>query len=132
DPRLRNVGANERRVYDLVNGQRDVQKIIDLSGLGEFETCKCLVTLLDAGFIRQSEAGKRTKASAESLVGGIKAPHFLKRAVFRSALGAVFVLVLIVGAIKLLGLPNLLTASAPAMHQSGFQANGLDDLWSNS
>src|SRR5215475_5434602 len=43
------VGPNERRVFVLVNGFRDVRKLIDLSCLGEFETCKALLNLANLG-----------------------------------------------------------------------------------
>lgn len=48
----KNIGANEARVYVLVNEERDVQKLIDLSRLGEFETCKALFNLLTEGYIK--------------------------------------------------------------------------------
>ena len=40
------------RVYQLVVPERNVQKIIDLSRLGEFETCKSLVNLLEKQYIK--------------------------------------------------------------------------------
>jgi len=43
------VGHSERRVFALVNGYRDVRKLIDLSCLGEFETCKALCNLANLG-----------------------------------------------------------------------------------
>ena len=45
------IGASERRVYSLVNGYRDVRKLIDLSCLGEFETCKALCNLANLGHL---------------------------------------------------------------------------------
>jgi hypothetical protein len=38
-------------VYELVNGQRTVADIVDQSFVGEFETCKNLITLMDAGVV---------------------------------------------------------------------------------
>jgi uncharacterized protein DUF4388 len=43
------IGPSERRLYALVNGYRDVRKLIDLSCLGEFETCKALCNLANLG-----------------------------------------------------------------------------------
>jgi tetratricopeptide (TPR) repeat protein len=40
----------QRRVLPLVDGQRDVQRIIEDSGLGEFEVGKALFGLITAGF----------------------------------------------------------------------------------
>ncbi|HEY1907263.1 MAG TPA: DUF4388 domain-containing protein [Myxococcaceae bacterium] len=45
------IGPSERRLYALVNGYRDVRKLIDLSCLGEFETCKALCNLSNLGHV---------------------------------------------------------------------------------
>jgi hypothetical protein len=47
-----NLGKNERRVYDLASPGRTVEKIVDLSRLGEFETCKSLLGLVNLGYLR--------------------------------------------------------------------------------
>src|SRR5512147_3060430 len=47
-----------RAVYSLVDGVRDVQQIVDASGLVEFEVGKALFGLLNAGFIHR--IGKTT------------------------------------------------------------------------
>jgi hypothetical protein len=46
------IGMPERRVFALVNGYRDVRKIVDLATLGEFETCKALCNLANLGHIQ--------------------------------------------------------------------------------
>jgi hypothetical protein len=38
-------------IYELINGQRTITDIMDQSFVGEFETCKNLITLMDAGMI---------------------------------------------------------------------------------
>jgi hypothetical protein len=45
-------GEAERRVYALVTPVRDVRKLIDLSCLGEFETCKALCNLVNLGYLK--------------------------------------------------------------------------------
>lgn len=52
DERHEAVGPNERRVFALALPGRTVQKVIDLSRLGEFETCKALQNLVVGGFLR--------------------------------------------------------------------------------
>lgn len=47
-------------IYDLVDGQRSVKEIIDLSFVEEFETCKNLTLLMDAGLV-ESTAGSVKK-----------------------------------------------------------------------
>ncbi len=45
------LGKNERRVYELAVPGRSVEKIVDLSRLGEFETCKALANLVQRGHL---------------------------------------------------------------------------------
>lgn len=68
---LRNIGQHERLVYQLVTPERDVQKLIDLSRLGEFETCKALDRLIEGGFIQALP--QERAPSADATVGGISA-----------------------------------------------------------
>lgn len=49
---IEDIGTYERLVYDLIQPGRDVQKIIDLARLGEFEACRALGNLMSAGYIR--------------------------------------------------------------------------------
>jgi len=46
------VGRNERRIYELAIEGRAVAAIVDLSRLGEFETCKALLNLVNLGYLR--------------------------------------------------------------------------------
>jgi Domain of unknown function (DUF4388)/Type II secretion system (T2SS), protein G len=45
-------GEAERRIYALVTPVRDVRKLIDLSCLGEFETCKALCNLVNLLYLK--------------------------------------------------------------------------------
>ncbi len=38
-------------IYELINGQRTINDIVDQGFVGEFETCKNLITMMDAGVI---------------------------------------------------------------------------------
>jgi hypothetical protein len=49
---LKNIEENERRVFEEITPGRDLRKLVDISGLGEFETCKALLNLVNAGFVR--------------------------------------------------------------------------------
>ena len=55
----------QRTVLELIDGQRDVQGIIEESGLVEFEVGKALYGLLTAGFVHRVG---RTKANADPQV----------------------------------------------------------------
>lgn len=56
------LSGEERAVLDLVDGQRDVYQIIDRSRLGEFETCKALLTLLNEDYIEPTKVKKALEA----------------------------------------------------------------------
>jgi len=45
------VTQEEMAVYSLVDGSRDVRRIIEMAGVGEFETSKALGNLVSAGLI---------------------------------------------------------------------------------
>src|SRR5207248_9016613 len=55
----------QRTVLELIDGQRDVQGIIDESGLVEFEVGKAIYGLLTAGFVQRVG---RTKANLDPKV----------------------------------------------------------------
>ncbi len=57
------VGANEARVYALVSPGRMVEKIVDLSRLGEFETCKALSNLVTLGYLKPIPPANRAAAA---------------------------------------------------------------------
>jgi len=47
------LGAYERIVFNLIDGKRTVQEIIDQSLLGRYNTIKSIVSLLDAGYVKK-------------------------------------------------------------------------------
>jgi hypothetical protein len=53
---FQSIGSHERKVYGLIGPGMDVQRLIDRSCLGEFETCKALVNLLNLGYARPLSA----------------------------------------------------------------------------
>ena len=52
------LGRNERRVYELAIEDRPVTAIVDLSRLGEFETCKALQNLVNLGYLKPSAVAR--------------------------------------------------------------------------
>jgi hypothetical protein len=46
------IGPNERIAYELSNGRRTIQEVIDQSMLGEFEACRAIATLVSHGYVR--------------------------------------------------------------------------------
>jgi hypothetical protein len=56
------IGQNGRRIFQLAVPGRTVEKIIDLARLGEFETCKGLLNLVNAGYLRAVAPASRAAA----------------------------------------------------------------------
>jgi hypothetical protein len=55
-------------IYDLIDGQRTIKEVIDLSFVEEFETCKNLIILMDAGLVELSSVSpKKEKQKATRL-----------------------------------------------------------------
>jgi len=46
------LGRHERRVFELAVPMRTVEQVVDLSRLGEFETCKALLNLVNLGYLK--------------------------------------------------------------------------------
>ena len=68
----RDIGSSERKVFALIAPGHDVQRIIDLARLGEFETCRAICNLLGSGLIAPSQGRDlRREPTAEATVGGI-------------------------------------------------------------
>ncbi len=57
------LGANERRVFALAELGCTVERIVDLSRLGEFETCKALLTLASLQLLRPVAPPRRSAAA---------------------------------------------------------------------
>ena len=62
-PEFGSIGRNERRVHELATPGRTVEKIVDLSRLGEFETCKALLALVNQGYLKPLAPASRAAAA---------------------------------------------------------------------
>ncbi len=58
------IGKKERRIYELAVPGRPVEKIVDLSRVGEFETCKALLALVNDGYLAALPPAKGRAAAA--------------------------------------------------------------------
>ena len=59
------ITQEEKNLYDLVDGQQNVRQLIEISNMGEFETCKTLSNLLTAGLILQKYAMEQPKIESD-------------------------------------------------------------------
>jgi len=51
-------GGPERKIYDLVDGNRTIREIIDESRMGEFEACRVLANFKARGYIQLAARGE--------------------------------------------------------------------------
>jgi hypothetical protein len=65
------LGRNERRVFDLAVPLRTVEQVVDLSRLGEFETCKALLNLVNLGYLRPIGPAGRVRGADAAKVGEV-------------------------------------------------------------
>jgi hypothetical protein len=57
------LGEKERRCFELAEPARTVEKVVDLSRLGEFETCKALLNLVNLGYLKPIPPANRAAAA---------------------------------------------------------------------
>jgi len=92
---FQSVGEQERRVYGLATPGRTVRQLIDLSCLGEFDTCKALCNLVNLEYLKGVPGtGKGMELDRDDT--------FLERAF--AVLGRVVVALLMAGAVGFLAL----------------------------
>jgi hypothetical protein len=53
---FKSIGAHERRVFEFIRPGRDVRTLIDVALIGEFETCKALLNLVNLGYLKANAA----------------------------------------------------------------------------
>ncbi|MBI1819704.1 MAG: DUF4388 domain-containing protein, partial [Nitrospirae bacterium] len=63
------ITQDQMSVYRLVDGQKNVRDLIELSQLGEFETCKALSSLLTVGLILQKPIAEMPITEPEKPIG---------------------------------------------------------------
>lgn len=84
-----NVGGNERKTYAFVETGRTVQRVIDLSRMGEFEASKALANLVRGGYV-EATMPLLPAVRGESMVSSIVAwaPQFATRIVLYAVVAA--------------------------------------------
>lgn len=93
DDRRGGLDPNEWRVLALVQRGRTVERLVELSRLGEFETYKALAQLVSSGYLRAipPEDGRNQGAAAGQVRAlGIRLWHQLRRAAVTGALILLF------------------------------------------
>lgn len=83
------IGSAERKVYELLQTDRSVRQLINLSRLGEFETCRAILTLVDGGYVRLIQPRPQEEAPQKWRPGA-----FFLRVAACAALGVIGVVML--------------------------------------
>jgi hypothetical protein len=120
---FQSVGENERRAYNLIAQGRTVERIIELSQLGEFETAKALCNLVNLEYAKGiAPAGK-----GGNDFGGEKQSSALLGVLGRIAVSVVVVAALVFVATRIdfgavnLGRGNATTYTDPAVQRVASQ-----------
>lgn len=92
---FQSVGENERRAYNLIAPGRTVQRIIELSALGEFETAKALCNLINLEYAKGVPPAGKGGDDFES--DGSRASAVL------AVVGRIAVTMVVVGALLFIG-----------------------------
>lgn len=70
------LSKGEINTYNLVDGERDVNTIIAISQMGDFDACKALSNLLMGGYVKRTERRSEEAEKKESaLIASIKKIH---------------------------------------------------------
>jgi tetratricopeptide (TPR) repeat protein len=76
---------HERRVLPLIDGKRSVREVVEESGLLEFDGCKAIFELVQAGFLR-NRGRKREAAPDETRPGRVQEHRNLGVAFYRTSM----------------------------------------------
>lgn len=68
---FKSIGANERKLLRLAVPGRDVRRLIDMSCMGEFETCKALLNLVNLGYLQIIAPSGKTNAVGGGAEAGV-------------------------------------------------------------
>lgn len=101
------LGSHERTVFDLIDGKRTVHALIDRSRLGEFDTCKALLTLVNEGYIEPTKVKKARENPGQRVSRGALVTRILVNLVVVGAIVA--------GAILLPGAQGEIDSNARAV-----------------
>jgi hypothetical protein len=59
------ISENQKKIFDLLESERTIQDLIDMSHLGEFDTCQTVYTLMTQGLVEKVPEGEIKKKPAE-------------------------------------------------------------------
>jgi len=103
---FKSVGDSERRVYEVIAPGRDVRKLIDVSCLGEFETCKALLNLINLEYARPISAnGQPASSDREGILSKVGQSLGMVGASMATLAAVLFLVVQLFGGLSLASSP---------------------------
>jgi hypothetical protein len=63
---------SERTIFDLLDSEKTIQDLIDMSHLGDFDTCQTVYKLVSKGLVEKVSDGDSKKTASEIGVSGYK------------------------------------------------------------
>lgn len=112
----RSIGRNERTTYRLADPGLSAQRLSELTRLGEFETCKALFNLIEAGYLAAvaPKKGAETPVEKRRPFLGPETGQALRRGVVQMAIGLLLVVLFAIAARGLGQRPATSTSVMPA------------------
>lgn len=93
-----NLSAAEKWVYRLVDGNRRISEILEMSNLGEYVTCKALLTLQERGWIAIDSYVPRPETGRAAQLPGRRGRNWvLSSALFGASAVSVLLAALVLG-----------------------------------
>jgi hypothetical protein len=88
DSAPKSIGRNERQIYKLADPGIHVDRLCEISRLGEFETCKALYNLLESGYLKSVGSKKKGEKTIAPGMTGKRVP-FLSPELVQTLRGSV-------------------------------------------
>lgn len=125
EPLPRSIGRNEQLVYSLADPAMTAARLCDLSRLGEFETCKALYNLIEAGYLTGVAPTRKARREGASAGGrSDPLPRFdlrrkFKDGAFQTVVGLFIVVLFALGARAFGEAPEVTLAREGVRAQTG-------------
>lgn len=97
-PVPRNIGRNERLLFKLADPNVPIQDLVDLSRLGEFEACKAIFNLIEAGYLKTVTPSSKSLRRRRGRLISTELGQVVRRGLSQMAVGVVLVVLFAVTA----------------------------------
>jgi len=127
------LGKDAKSVLALIDGRKSIYEILDYSRLGEFDTCKTLLDLLEKSLVVKT--GARPEIMSEPVFHQPAAPAAKSLPAYADKLPFIFaVLAIILIIVQVTGTRKIMSANASGIEslKTPFDVNEVELIWHNS